>query len=57
MLKKLFMALLVLGMIPVLTQASDEDKYKLNPTPDPDAPFGAYIPKDLNDAFSELQRI
>ena len=32
-------------------------KYAVHPTPDPSAPFGVYIPKDLHDAFIELERM
>lgn len=57
MLRKLLILLPVLAMIPILSMAAEEDKYRLNPTPDPNAPFGFYIPKDLNDALSELQKM
>lgn len=33
------------------------DKGKITPTPDPNAPFKVYIPKDLDDAFVELQKM
>lgn len=32
-------------------------KYTVHPTPDQSAPFGVYIPKDLHDAFIELERM
>jgi glutathione peroxidase-family protein len=34
-----------------------QDKSKITPTPDPNAPFKVYIPKDLEDAFSELKKM
>ena len=57
MLRKLLIILSVLVVIPILSRCSEEDKFKLNPTPDSNAPFGVYIPEDLNDAFSELQKM
>ena len=33
------------------------DKSKITPTPDPNAPFKVYIPKDLEDAFVELKKM
>jgi len=57
MLRKLLILLSLVVVIPLLSLASEEDKYKVNPTPDPNAPFGVYIPKDLNDSFSELQKM
>jgi hypothetical protein len=33
------------------------DKSKITPTPDPNAPFKVYIPKDLEDAFLELEKM
>jgi len=35
----------------------DEDKYKLNPTPDLDIPSGVYIPTDIYDAIRELEKM
>lgn len=34
-----------------------QDKSKITPTPDPNAPFKVYIPKDLDDAFVELKKM
>ena len=36
---------------------STNDKYKLNPTPDPDSPTGVYIPVDIYDAIQELEKM
>jgi hypothetical protein len=35
----------------------NHDKYKLNPTRDPDSPTGVYIPVDIQDAIGELERM
>lgn len=35
----------------------EQDKYRLNPTPDPAAQFKVYVPADLEDSFRELQKM
>ena len=35
----------------------NDDKYKLNSTPDPDSSTGVYIPVDIQDAIQELERM
>ena len=35
----------------------NDDKYKLNPTSDPDSSTGIYIPVDIQDAIGELERM
>lgn len=37
--------------------AQEQDKYRLNPTPDPAAQFKVYVPADLEDSFRELQKM
>jgi|WetSurSiteA1Bulk_404760.scaffolds.fasta_scaffold86123_1 hypothetical protein len=37
--------------------AENDSKFKLSPTKDPEAPYGVYIPKDIKDAFVELNRM
>ena len=34
-----------------------QEKHQLGPTPDKSAPFGVYIPKNLDDAFVELKKM
>ncbi len=36
---------------------ADDGKWKLNPTKDENAPFGVYIPSNINDAHKELDKI
>lgn len=36
---------------------AQEDRTRLTPTPDPNAPFRVYIPKDLEDCFDELRKM
>lgn len=36
---------------------AQDDKRKITPTPDPNASFKVYIPKDLDDAFIELKKM
>src|SRR5688500_14170629 len=51
--------LMSLAIIPLITYASsqDQEKYKINPTPDPAAPFKVYVPLDLEDSFRELKKM
>ena len=41
---------------PALAELPPE-AYRITPTSDPAAPFGVYIPKDLDDAFGELKKM
>ena len=47
--------ILFLTFILALGCMAQGDKSKITPTPDPNAPFKVYIPKDLEDAFIELK--
>ncbi len=38
-------------------QSQDEDKYKVNPTPDATVPFKVYIPTDIDDSYRELKKM
>jgi hypothetical protein len=47
-----------MSAVPGFRGASQEqDKYQLNPTPDPAAQFKVYVPADLEDSFLELQKM
>jgi len=49
---------LVLALVvATLSCSSEGDTYKLTPTPDPEGPFGVYVPKDLDDVCAELGRM
>jgi hypothetical protein len=47
---RIILAILVLASVCV-AQSNDDDR--INPTPDPNAPFKVYIPQDLDDCFVE----
>jgi hypothetical protein len=52
--------LLVLGTLLWTTATCAElpaKAYDITPTKDPKAPYGVYVPANLDDAFSELQRM
>jgi hypothetical protein len=50
--------LMILTLVtPWAVCAADDDKYAVNPTADPLADGGIYIPKSLGDAFVELDRM
>jgi hypothetical protein len=36
---------------------AQDDKYRMNPTPDPNAKNKVYVPKDLEEAFKELKKM
>ena len=48
---------LLLTFILAVGCSAQGDKSKITPTPDPNAPFKVYIPKDLEDAFVELKKM
>jgi glutathione peroxidase-family protein len=55
---KLMRILITLSLTLILAFGSlAQDKSKITPTPDPNAPFKVYIPKDLEDAFVELSKM
>ncbi|MBV9927553.1 MAG: hypothetical protein JOZ96_21225 [Acidobacteria bacterium] len=41
----------------VCVAQGDKDRGKLTPTPDPEAPFKVYVPKDLEDCLVELEKM
>ena len=52
-------ALLTATLTLRIVAAANDDKeiYRITPTSDPSAPFGVYVPADLDDAFKELSRM
>src|SRR2546423_14362300 len=55
--KTFFLTLILFCTFECMAQSSQKDKGKLTPTPDPNAPFKVYIPKDLEDCFVELEKM
>jgi hypothetical protein len=49
--------LLITAYEPSIYGLPQEDKYRLNPTPDPGAKYKVYVPVDLEDAFKELNKM
>src|SRR4051812_24902765 len=50
-------SVLFLTLSLTLVCVAQGEKSKITPTPDPKAPFKVYIPKDLEEAFIELEKM
>lgn len=48
---------LIVSLLNVSAQTTEEAKYKINPTKDEKSTFGVYIPENLDDCFKELKKI
>lgn len=55
----MFCLILTLVLFSPFLQGSSpqQDKYKVNPTPDPTSKYKIYVPLNLEDAFSELKKM
>ena len=52
----LLLTLISFNPVPYTT-SQEQDKYKVNPTPDPTSKYKIYVPTNLEDAFGELKKM
>jgi peroxiredoxin len=57
LMRKLLIVFSTFILAAVCMAQDEKDKGRLNPTPDLNAPFKVYIPKDLEDCFVELKKM